>query len=133
MLQQDYIMRLIREFFAALQRLLEKNEIEDKTKALHEMYEQYLGPYEFYQDASMDEVMQSFEKYPEEQRIHRMEMLAELYYVESGMRALPFNDILLRRALPLFEWIDRHSGVYSFDRLRKMDDIKKRLNECQHP
>lgn len=133
MLQQDYIMRLIREFFAALQRLLEKNEIEDKTKALHEMYEQYLGPYEFYQDASMDEVMQSFEKFPEEQRIHRMEMLAELYYVESDMRARPFNDILLRRALPLFEWIDRHSGVYSFDRLRKMDDIKKRLNECQHP
>ena len=133
MLQQDYIMRLIREFFAALQRLLEKNEIEDKTKALHEMYEQYLGPYEFYLDASMDEVMQSFEKFPEEQRIHRMEMLAELYYVESNMRALPFNDILRRRALPLFEWIDRHSGVYSFDRLRKMDDIKKRLNERQHP
>ena len=72
MLQQDYIMRLIREFFAALQRLLEKNEVEDKTKALHEMYEQYLGPYEFYQGASMDEVMQSFEKFPEEQRIHRM-------------------------------------------------------------
>ena len=133
MLQQDYIMRLIREFFAALQRLLEKNEIEDKTKALHEMYEQYLGPYEFYQGASMDEVMQSFEKFPEEQRIHRMEMLAELYYVESNMRALPFNDILRRRDLPLFEWIDRHSGVYSFDRLRKMDDIKKRLNERQHP
>ena len=132
MLQQDYIMRLIREFFAALQRLLEKNEVEDKTKALHEMYEQYLGPYEFYQGASMEEVMQSFEKFPEEQRLHRMEMLAELYYVESDMRALPFKDILLERALPLFEWIDHHSGVYSFDRLQKMDDIKKRLNERQH-
>ena len=132
MLQQDYIMRLIREFFAALQRLLEKNEVEDKTKALHEMYEQYLGPYEFYQGASMDEVMQSFEKFPEEQRIHRMEMLAELYYVESDMRALPFKDILLQRALPLFEWIDHRSGVYSFDRLHKIDDIKKQLNERQH-
>ena len=126
MLQQDYIMRLIREFFAALQRLLEKNEVEDKTKALHEMYEQYLGGYEFYQ-GSFEEVMSSFEKFPEEQRLHRMEMLAELYYVESDLRPQPFKDQLLQRALPLFEWIDRHSGVFSFDRRRKMDDIRKRL------
>jgi len=98
---------------------------------LHEMYEMYVGPYEFYQGASNDEVMKSFEKYPEEQRIHRMEMLAELYYVEAGMRTQPFKDILLQRALPLFEFIDRHSGVYSFDRLRKIDDIKKRINGKQ--
>ncbi len=120
-------MRLIREFFAALQRLLEKNEVEDKTKALHEMYEQYLGGYEFYQGSSFEEVMSSFEKFPEEQRLHRMEMLAELYYVESDLRPQPFKDQLLQRALPLFEWIDRHSGVFSFDRRRKMDDIRKRL------
>ena len=43
MLQQDYIMRLIREFFAALQRALEKPEIEDRTKAIHQLYLQYLG------------------------------------------------------------------------------------------
>ena len=44
MLQQDYFLRLIREFFAALQKALEKNEIEDRTKAIHELYDQYVGP-----------------------------------------------------------------------------------------
>ena len=127
MLQQDYIMRLIREFFAALQRALEKNEIEDRTKAIHELYDQYVGPYEFYQNATIEEVMTDIERYPEEQRIHRLEMLAELYYVEAPLRVLPFRDQLYRQAYLLFRYIDSHSGVYSFDRKKKIEEIEKKI------
>ena len=127
MLQQDYIMRLIREFFAALQRALEKNEIEDRTKAIHELYDQYVGPYEFYQNATIEEVMTDIERYPEEQRIHRLEMLAELYYVEAPLRVLPFRDQLYRQAYLLFRYIDSHSGVFSFDRKKKIEEIEKKI------
>ena len=104
-----------------------KNEIEDRTKAIHELYDQYVGPYEFYQNATIEEVMTDIERYPEEQRIHRLEMLAELYYVEAPLRVLPFRDQLYRQAYLLFRYIDSHSGVYSFDRKKKIEEIEKKI------
>lgn len=127
MLQQDYFLRLIREFFAALQRALEKNEIEDRTKAIHELYEQYVGPYEFYQDATIEEVMTDIERYPENQRIQRLEMLAELYYVEANLRVPPFSEHLYNQAYLLFRFIDTNSGVYSIERKQKIAEIEKKL------
>ena len=127
MLQQDYFLRLIREFFAALQRALEKNEIEDRTKAIHELYEQYVGSYEFYQDATIEEVMTDIERYPENQRIQRLEMLAELYYVEASLRVPPFIEHLYNQAYLLFRFIDTNSGVYSIERKQKIAEIEKKL------
>ena len=127
MLQQDYFLRLIREFFAALQRALEKNEIEDRTKAIHELYEQYVGPYEFYQAATIEQIMTDIERYPENQRINRLEMLAELYYVEADLRSTPFREHLYNQAYLLFRFIDTHSGVYSIERKEKIAEIEKKL------
>ena len=45
MLQRDYIMRLIQEFMAAVQKFLEKEEGEDKDLALRDLYKQYVGDY----------------------------------------------------------------------------------------
>lgn len=127
MLQQDYIMRLIQEFAAALQRFLEKKEVSDRSEAIKDLYRQYLDDYELYHITTMDEVMQSFVRYPEEQRIHRMEMLADLYYVEADLKSEPTRTTLLERALQLFTFIDRHSRTLSFERQRKISDIKKLL------
>lgn len=118
---------MIREFFAALQRALEKNEIEDRTKAIHELYEQYVGPYEFYQDATIEEVMTDIERYPENQRIQRLEMLAELYYVEANLRVPPFSEHLYNQAYLLFRFIDTNSSVYSIERKQKIAEIEKKL------
>ena len=127
MIKQDYIIRLIREFFAALARAVEKPEIEDRTKAIHELYLQYLGDYEFYQNATVEDAIEAISKFPEEQRLYRIEMLAELYYAESSVRATPIGETLLQRALPLFEYVDQHSKLYSFDRQRKMAEINRRI------
>ena len=128
MLQQDYIMRLIREFFAALARALEKPEVEDRAKAIHQLYLQYLGDYEFYQNATVEEALEAISQFPEEQRLYRIEMLAELYYAESSTRALPIGETLLQRAFPLFEYVDQHSKLYSFDRKRKMEEIQRQIH-----
>ena len=129
MLQQDYFIRLIREFFAALARALEKNEVEAQSEAVHELYRQYLGSYEFFQNATIEEAMDYIQlHYPEEQRIQRLEMLSELYYAEADLRAYPIGETLLTRALPLFEYVDRHSGIFSIMRTQKIDAIRRRIN-----
>ena len=129
MLQQDYFIRLIREFFAALARALEKNEVEAQSEAVHELYRQYLGSYEFFQNVTIEEAMDYIQlHYPEEQRIQRLEMLAELYYAEADLRAHPIGETLLTRALPLFEYVDRHSGIFSIMRTQKIDAIRRRIN-----
>lgn len=125
MLQQDYIMRLIREFMAALERVLEKKEIKSRRETVEKLYEQYVGPYDFYHIMPLDDIMQSFTRYPEEERLFRMEMLAELYYVEADMLSEPTRTNVMRLALNLFELIDRNSNTFSFDRRRKIEELKK--------
>ncbi len=84
MLQQDYIMRLIQEFAAALRKFLQKPEGEDKDTMLRDLYRQYVGDYEFYHTAATEDALASMEQYDERERTHRIEMLAELYYTGEG-------------------------------------------------
>lgn len=128
MLQRDYISRLIREFMAALQRYLEKDEISERRRATAELYRQYFGDYTFYHTSTLDEIMKSFEKYPAEERAGRIEMLAELYYAEADMLSEPVRSQQLELAYSLFEFIDRNGRTFSFDRLDKMKRIQKELN-----
>ena len=130
MIQQDYFIRIIREFFEALARALEKKEMEGRSKAIQDMYQQYLGSYEYYQNATAEEAIDHITTaYPEEQRYQRMEMLAELYYAEAEWRAYPINTTLLERALQLFELIDRNSNTFSLARADKIKDIQNRIRQ----
>lgn len=126
MLQRDYIQRLIREFMAALQRLIEKDEAGERQEEARRLFTQYVGDYTFYHTATLEDVMQSFGKYPEEERLERINMLAELYYAEADSLSEPARTAVLDRAFMLFDFIDRHSRTYSPDRLKKMDDIDTR-------
>lgn len=125
MLQRDYIQRLIREFMAALQRLIEKNEAGERLEEARRLFTQYVGDYTFYHTATLEDVMQSFGKYPEEERLERINMLAELYYAEADMLSEPVRTAELERAFMLFDFVDRHGRTFSLDRLRKMDSIAK--------
>ncbi len=132
MLERDYIMRLIREFMAALARMLEKKEIEGRREALRKLYEQYVGPYDFYHIMPVDDIMQSFTKYPENERLHRMEMLAELYYAEADMLPEPMRGNIISLALSLFGFVDRNSKTFSFDRRKKMDELRGKSMEIKN-
>ena len=127
MLHQDYFIRVLREFFDALARAMRK-EGEDRSQAVNELYREYLGEYECWQNANVEEAMELLARYPEEQRLSRMEMLAELYYAEAELRTYPISETLLERALTLFEYLDRHSDTFSISRGMKVDDIRRRLH-----
>ena len=128
MIQQDYFIRVIREFFEALARAMSKPTPEDKSKAVHSRYEQYLGSYEFYQNATAEDAVSHIASiYPEDQHLQRLEMLAELYYAEADLRVTPIGQTLMERALQLFSHIDSHSNTYSITRMQKIDAIRHRL------
>lgn len=127
MLKRDYLLRLIQEFMEALFRAREIKDVRKLRTAIDNMYEEYLGPSAFYHTAAMDDVMDSFARFPENERLQRMEMLAELYYAETSVTSGPDRDRLLRRSLALFGFIDRHDRTFNLDRLAKISEIKSRL------
>ena len=108
MLQQDYIMRLIQEFAAALRKFLQKPEGEDKDTMLRDLYRQYVGDYEFYHTAATEDALASMEQYDERERTHRIEMLAELYYAEGSLRLGADRLMLWDKAFRLFDEMNRN-------------------------
>ena len=133
MLQRDYIMRLIAEFFKTLERLLHKREPEKRREALEDMYRQYVGDYSFFHTADIDSIMHEMERFAADERIYRLEMLAELLYVDADLSPYPFNQDLLQKALILFRYIDANGRTYSLQRLQKIADIEKRLSAAERP
>lgn len=112
---------------AALQRYLEKDEISERRHCLEDLFKQYFGDSIFYHTASIDEIMSSFNQYPIEERLSRMEMLAELYYAEADMLSEPTRTQQLNKAFMLFDFIDRNGKTFSFERTQKMSNIQNAI------
>lgn len=128
MLQRDYIQRLIREFMAALERMLEKKEVETRREKIKELYDQYVGPYAFYHIATIDDVMKAMAGIDDkEKRLTKMDMLAELYYHEADTVGQPLRDELLDKAFMLFDYVESHGDTYSIDRRNKMAEIRQKI------
>ena len=128
MLQRDYIKRLIREFAEALRRMLDQKEVVKRREAIRLLYEQYLSPYNLYHFATIDELMSAIQSFPEDERMERLAMLAELYYAEADTEASVHDrEVLLQKAFNLFEYLERESGVYSMERRGKMAELMKQL------
>ena len=125
MLERDYIQRLIREFMAALERMLEKKEVEVRREKIKELYEQYIGPYAFYHIATIDDVMKAMAGIDdEEKKQSKIDMLAELYYYEADTVGQPTRDELLNKAFLLFDYVETHGDTFSIDRRNKMAMIR---------
>jgi len=130
MLQRDYIKRLIREFAEALRRMLDQKEVVKRRETIRLLYEQYLGPYILYHFATIDELMSAIQSFPEDERMERLAMLAELYYAEADTEASVHDrEVLLQKAFNLFEYLERESGVYSMERRGKMAELMKQLSK----
>lgn len=125
MLERDYFIRLIHEFAAAVQRFLEKDEGTDKDESLKELYRQYVGDYQLLRNMSWEEALgYAADHWKEEERVERLEMLAELWYREGELKNKPLRDLLLDKAYRLFDYVDQHSKTFSLDRRQKMGALR---------
>ena len=128
MLQKDYFIRLIEEFAIAIQRFLEKAEGKRTDEDLKELYREYVGLFQDLRNLSVEEAVDYARRtWEESEQMPRLEMLAELWYVEASYKQQPLKDVLLEKALRLFQYVDRHSTEYSLVRLSRMDEITKLL------
>jgi len=128
MLQRDYFLRLLREFAQALELMLNKKNAEQQREEVRELYRQYVGPYEYYHTADLEDVLETMAAFPDEERYDRMTMLAELYYAEASLLTGPSRQLLEEKAFLLFDYIDTHSATYSIERKQKISDLKAKLD-----
>ena len=130
MLQRDYFIRIIEEFTAALARFLEKKEGEQRQRYLEDLYRQYVGDYTLLRNFTVDEAFQyALDQWKPEERVDRLEMLAELYFVEGKGKQNPLRDMLLQKAYSLFDYVDGNSQSFSLSRQQKMAEINRLLSK----
>ncbi len=129
MLQRDYILRLIQEFAKAMALLLQKKKLTERRTELQRMYDQYVDPYDLLFNADTDQMMDHMLQFAPEERLQRMEMLAELYLAEADTVGKITADQLLEKAYFLYDYIETEGRTLSFDHQRKMADIRKRLKK----
>jgi type I site-specific restriction-modification system R (restriction) subunit len=127
MLERDYFIRILQEFEAAVQAFLEKNEGKQKDTMLKELYHRYLGKYELLRNMTLEEAIgYAQDNWKEEERIERLEMLAQLWYYEGDlMGSKPLRDLLLDKAFTLLDYVDQRSSTYSMSRKQKMVHIRQ--------
>ena len=128
MLQRDYIMRLIEEFLSALQRMLEKKEITSRRETLEKLYDQYVGPHDFYHMATLDDVFKALAGEDAEHRAMKIQMLAELYYYDAQMETEPLRKMLLQKAYAMYDWLQEHEQTYSPMRVKRVEEIRKAMS-----
>lgn len=130
MLQRDYFIRIIEEFMAALSHFFDKKEGEQRQKYLEDLYRQYVGDYTLLRNFTIDEAFHyAKEQWKPEEQVNRLEMLAELYFVEGKQLQNPLRDMLLTKAFALFDFVDGNSPTFSLSRQQKMAEISKELGK----
>lgn len=113
---------------AAVSRFLEKDIDRRTDDDLRDLYRQYVGDYDVLRNLSAREAVAfAAEQWTADRRTQRLEMLAELLYVEGSYRQSPLRNMLLEKAYLLFQYVDTHSTDFSLTRKQRMGTIKGML------
>ena len=130
MLQRDYFIRLIEEFNAAISRFLTKKDDELKRdKDLKDLYRQYVGEYDDLRNLSVDELLTyAKEQWEEEERIDKINMVAELLYAEGSYKGQPLRQMLMEKAYRLFDYVEANGSTFSISRRQKMEAMRQELD-----
>jgi hypothetical protein len=138
MVERDYLMRIIQEFFEALAKTIHfkstlKGEYPDYSviqEKYNEMYERFLQkPPGYYYETDKETILDNLlkEDYSERDMLVKMQMIAELLYQDGLIKGYTQKRDLLEKALFLFDYIECKSNTYSWERDQRKIDIKKIL------
>ena len=137
MVERDYIMRLLQDFFTMIAKLIRlKVEEPDTTRVqerFNEVYRQFFRNsakhfYDTDREALLDELAR--EELSETEQHAMIQMLSELLYQDGLIKKdIMEKCMLLDKSLFLMQYLERHSKTFSWDREQKMSDIIKILTE----
>lgn len=137
MLERDYIRRLIRQFFEELEKLRDKQKKNAASSTYQcevtSMYRAYLGhPASFFYEQDAEFILQTLaSELSAEQIVQRLEMLADLLYFDASGSdcSEDLKKDLWNKALFMYDYVDRHSDTFSFERRGKMTVLKEKVHE----
>ncbi len=137
MIERDYIMRILQEFFSMLSKLLRyKIEEPDWTlvqERFNEMYRQFFRhPPDYFYEMDNEEILNelSRDELSESEQQAMIQMLSELLYQDGLIKKdIAEKLLLLDKALFLMKYLEQNSRTFSWDREQKMADISKILAE----
>ena len=126
MIEQDYLLKIMQEFIDAIGKIMRRpNEDDRAAEARMQAHfdavsEQFFGqPTSHFLRLEKEDILDDLVAQSDPRRTEgRAQMLAELFYRNA-----------LMKSLYLFAYIGRTSRTYSWDRERKMADIRRRLDE----
>jgi primosomal protein N'' len=135
MLQEDFILRLVREFIEALALFISRMKGKDDLE-IHVEFDKFYNRFfeqksDYFKSMSAEEMIQDvIDRYPESNRLPRIEMLADLLYSEGSLisKALESQKKdLWEKSLHLYEYLQDNDLTYSLPRLKKLDEIAQFL------
>ena len=118
MLQRDYIIRLLQQFFEALEKLVEERDKKDGPELqlqLQSIYRAYFNhPSTFYYDQDAEYILNEMgQNYGGEELLTRID------------RFIAENEAQLF----LLNYLDTHSDTFSFERRGKIGEIEKKIGD----
>ena len=139
MIERDYLMRMLQEFFSMIAKLVRmKVEHPDMTltqERFNEMYKQFFRkPAAYFYDLRKEDILNELtnEELSESEQNAMIQMLSELLYQDGLIKKDKVEKILLlEKALFLLKYLESNSKTYSWDREQKMGDIIKILTEYE--
>jgi len=133
MMERDYILRVIQEFFKLINGLLGKLN-EDNADEIHKQLQEVYSAYfdrscQFFYRLSCDEMITLIDNDDQFRHVEKVEMLSELLYRDGLFTS---NDVLrkdlLCKALALIERIEKQSKSFSVERNERKVGILAMLN-----
>lgn len=114
-------MRLLQQFFEALEKLVEERDKKDGPELqlqLQSIYRAYFNhPSTFYYDQDAEYILNEMgQNYGGEELLTRIDMLSELLYQDALLKESEEQKYLLRKSLFLLNYLDTHSDTFSFER-----------------
>jgi hypothetical protein len=139
MIERDFIMRILQEFFEAIAKVIQRQnpgqepDVSYIQERFNEMYNQFFRcPAEHFYTTEKEIILDNLELEgrSEDDVFARMQMLSELLYQDALIKKdIPERISLLEKSLYLFEYLDNNSRTFSWDRRQKIEDIKKIMVE----
>ena len=130
MIERDYLMRILRQFFDVLQKLIngydpEKDEcIEVQLNGLCESYVGFDIP--FIENNDIDRILEITEGLSPSDGEAKLAMLSELLYTWVTMPAgKEVNTNLAAKALALLLHVDEVSSTFSFERQQRIAELQE--------
>jgi nucleoside diphosphate kinase len=137
MIERDYIMRILQEFFNAIAKVVhqkdESGDFDEAEERYDEMYRQFFhSKRKYFLDTEKETIVAELEDACNDERdlTGKLQMLAELLYQDALIRQSIQEQIdLLEKALYILQYLKANSNTYLWEQSQRMADIKRFIEE----